>query len=455
MTRYVEYDILKAKKQGSFSFVFSKIYKTGEKFFHAQNQEDTIMKKIWKITATAIALTFSLSTIAACGEDDLGTISGNYEEATAQEAYTTLSSINLAALQGVNPETGEQVENPRIAAQIENDLDFDFSIGEEYLSTSLGLGLQLRSWETDAKELNTELAGTADFNFKASSTNAYFIYNNLLSPNNPMLDADGNKITPPPIDFSVDAAIYANNDNAFLKAGTNGFNLYEGTYAGSNQLISASLADKNFNWMYKFDMNELIALFMGGGEEVMNTSAVPDSTYNPDESYGEQPTSLIELLGLTEEVLLTGSTAFGLEYALDVGRKDTKIKISTTDATKAAINLMLMASEADDTSSDESVELPTQFEKLDVALYLQISDNGTPLKISASVDIKVTTYDESFQDDFGSNKGTISLSNYLDVDFGWIKDSILPQGITESTDYQAVTVDEFMMAIDEYVGLFL
>lgn len=413
------------------------------------------MKKIWKVTALTLALALSSSVFVACGEDEQGTIKGNYEEATAQEAYATLSSINLSALQGVNPETGEQVENPRIAAAIENDFDFAFSIGEENLSSSLDLGLKLRSWETDAKELNTELAGTADFNFKASSTNAYFIYNNLLSPNNPMLDADGNKITPPPIDFSVNAAIYANNDNAFLSAGTNGFNLYEGTYAGSNQLISASLADKNFNWMYKFDMNELIALLMGGGEEVMNTSSVPDSTYNPDETYGEQPTSLIELLGLTEEVLITGSTAFGLEYALDAGRNGTKIKISTTDATKAAINLMLMADEADDTSSDESAELPTQFEKFDVALYLQISDNGTPLKLSASVDIKVNTYDESYQEDFGSNKITVSLSNYLDVDFGWIKNSVLPEGITESTDYKAVTVEEFTTEAEDILALIL
>ncbi|MBQ8406401.1 MAG: hypothetical protein IJY38_00640 [Clostridia bacterium] len=415
------------------------------------------MKKFWKVTAMAIALTLSLSTVAACGEDDAGTISGNYKEATAQETYATLSSINVDALQGIDPETGEAVENPRIAASIKNDLDFSVAIGEESVNTTLGLELQARNWEKEDGVSTSELAGKVNATLKTTQKYSQFIYRSLFSPNEDIRDSEDNVVDYPNIDLALSAEVYANDNNAFLKASTTGLSGYEGSVGASGNLYSASLTDMNFNWMYKFDMNELIALLMGGGEETVNSSVAPDSsdTITPDIPLNPEEPSLIETLGLTEEILVQGSTAFGLEYSLDAGRKGTKIKVATTEATKTALNAMLMANEMSDSSATDSAsdaELPTQLDKFDIALYLQISDNGTPIKIAASIDVALTSYDSDYEEQYGSNKMTLAVSNYLDVDFSWMKNSVLPEGISESTDYQAVTVEEFMTSVQESIG---
>ncbi len=416
------------------------------------------MKKFWKVTAMAIALTLSLSTVAACGEDDAGTISGNYKEATAQETYATLSSINVDALQGIDPETGEEVENPRIAASIKNDLAFSVAIGEESVNTTLGLELQARNWEKEDGVSTSELAGKVNATLKTSQKFSEFIYLTLFSPNGDIRDSEDNVVDYPNIDLALSAEVYANDNNAFLKASTTGLNGYEGSVGASGNLYSASLTDMNFNWMYKFDMNELIALLMGGGEETVNASVAPDSSdmIAPDTPLNpEEEPSLIEMLGLTEEILVQGSTAFGLEYSLDAGRKNTKIKVATTEATKTALNAMLMANEMSDSSATDSAsdaELPTQFDKFDIALYLQISDNGTPIKVAASIDVALTSYAGGYEEQYGSNKMTLAVSNYLDVDFSWMKNSVLPEGISESTDYQAVTVEEFMTSVQESIG---
>lgn len=397
-----------------------------------------------------LALALSSSVFVACGEDEQGTIKGNYEKATAQETYATLSSLNVDALSGVDPETGEAVENFRIGASLKNDLAFAATIGEESISTAVGAELKLRSWEEkDKEEPQSELSAKASVNLKASQAFSKVLYESAFSSGDNIYDAENNPITPPAIDLTASAEAYANNANAFLKLSTQGLNVYEGSVGASNQLYSASLVDSDFSWAYKFDMTELIALMMGGGAEAVNTSGAPDSS---DISL-EEP-SLIETLGLTEELLATGETAFGLEYSLDVSKSGTKIKIATTEATMTAVNLMLLESEAP-ASADSSTptELPTQFEKFDVALYVQISDNGTPVKLAASVDVKLNFYDDDMVEQYGSNKTTISLTNYLDLDFSWIKNSVLPKGIETSTDYKAVTVEEFATEAEDVLAL--
>ena len=246
-------------------------------------------------------------------------------------------------------------------------------------------------------------------------------------------DEDGNKVVSPAIDLSADAEIYANNTNAFLKANTNGLRSYDGSIGASGMLISASIANEDFDYKYKFDTNDLLAYLFGG--EVA-TSAAPDSS-------GTTPApSFAESFGLTEQLLHVASTSYGLEYSIAKGVNSTKIKIATTEATKSVLNGILLQDYIN------PFKAPA-FEIFHAEVYLQISKNGIPKKIATNFEIKINTpdYDATEYGGVEDDVLTFYFKNYLDVDFSWIKDTILPNGIMESTDYEAISVEDFLTLI--------